>query len=104
MAVSKSVKSPLKNIKKTEPKTKPVSVAKSKKKKYTQQIFLSWCKACGICIAFCPKKVYGRGEDGKPFVDKPDACIGCRFCELHCPDFAISIISRPEFTRRKTDV
>lgn len=76
----------------------------SKKKLYDQKIFLNWCKACGICIAFCPKKVYERGKDRKPVVVHPDACIGCLFCELHCPDFAISIEERLKFKRRKTDV
>ncbi len=64
---------------------------KKSKKKYTQTIFQDWCKSCGICAAFCPKKVIIRNEDGMPEISDPDACIGCRFCELHCPDFAISI-------------
>ena len=82
----------------------PKRLNKKEKKKYDQKIFLDWCKACGICIAFCPKKVYGRGEDMKPLILDADACIGCLFCELHCPDFAISIRERAKFKRRKTDV
>ena len=70
---------------------------------FDQVIFRDWCKACGICIAFCPKKVFKRGEDGKPVVDQPDNCIGCLFCELHCPDFAISIKDRFGERRRKTN-
>jgi 2-oxoglutarate ferredoxin oxidoreductase subunit delta len=27
----------------------------------------------------------------------PEACIGCRDCELHCPDFAIYVAERGEF-------
>jgi len=64
---------------------------KKLKKKYTQTIFRDWCKRCGICAAFCPKGVIVRNEDGMPGISDPDACIGCRFCELHCPDFAITI-------------
>ena len=64
---------------------------KKLRKKFTQTIFRDWCKSCGICIAFCPKKVIVRNEDGMPKISDPDACIGCRFCELHCPDFAITI-------------
>ncbi len=62
-----------------------------KKKKFKQRIFTDWCKACGLCVAFCPKKVYEKDEQGRPIVKNPGACIGCRFCELHCPDFAITI-------------
>ena len=61
---------------------------------FTQVIYRDWCKACGICIAFCPKKVYGRDEEGKPVIERPDDCIGCLFCEIHCPDFAITIKER----------
>ena len=65
-----------------------------KKKFYDQLIFRAWCKSCGICAAFCPKNVIGRNEAGEPIIERPDECIGCRFCEVHCPDFAITIIDR----------
>jgi 2-oxoglutarate ferredoxin oxidoreductase subunit delta len=81
-----------------------VAAKKKEKKLYTQKIFLDWCKACGICIAFCPKKVFERGKDGKPVIIAADACIGCKFCEQHCPDLAISIEERVLFRRRKSDV
>lgn len=60
-------------------------------KRYTHIIFRDWCKSCGICSAFCPKKVIGRDETGAPVIERPEDCIGCRFCETHCPDFAITI-------------
>ena len=73
-------------------------------KLFSQIIFYDWCKACGICIAFCPKKVFDRSEDGKPVIQRPDDCIGCGFCELHCPDFAITIKERyPDRRRREND-
>jgi len=71
-------------------------------KLFTQTVFYDWCKACGICIAFCPKQVFDRDEAGKARVKDPDACVGCWFCEIHCPDFAITITDRyPE--RRKME-
>lgn len=50
-----------------------------------------WCKACGICIALCTKEVLEADDMGKAKVAKPEKCIGCRICELHCPDFAITV-------------
>lgn len=47
-----------------------------------------WCKGCGICIAFCPKKVLGLEEE-KIAVLYPEKCIKCGQCELRCPDYAI---------------
>lgn len=50
----------------------------------------SWCKACGICVALCPKDVLIVQDDVVVIKDN-EACIGCRQCEYHCPDFAIVI-------------
>jgi len=75
---------------------------KSKKPKqlFDQIIFRDWCKCCGICSAFCPKNVIALDEDGAPCIINPDNCIGCRFCEIHCPDFAITIRKRPPESRK----
>jgi 2-oxoglutarate ferredoxin oxidoreductase subunit delta len=54
-------------------------------------VYRKWCKECGICIAFCPRDVLAQGEDGSVQVANPDACTACRWCELHCPDFAITV-------------
>ncbi len=72
---------------------------KRKKKYYDQLIFRAWCKSCGICAAFCPKNVIGRNEAGEPVIERPDDCIGCRFCEFHCPDFAITVVERGKEVR-----
>ncbi|MBM3189431.1 MAG: 4Fe-4S dicluster domain-containing protein [Chloroflexi bacterium] len=55
------------------------------------QVFAKWCKGCGLCIAFCPKQVFDEGDDNRPIVARPENCIGCEWCEIHCPDFAISV-------------
>jgi len=72
---------------------------KKKKKFYDQLIFRAWCKSCGICSAFCPKNVIGKNDAGEPVIERPDECIGCRFCEVHCPDFAITVIERGKEAR-----
>lgn len=65
----------------------------SKKGKYNIEIFKSWCKKCGICVAFCPVEALGQDESGAPFVKNPEKCTGCQMCELRCPDFAITLRS-----------
>lgn len=50
-----------------------------------------WCKGCGICVAFCPRKALALDGEGKVYVAKPEECSRCRLCELRCPDFAISL-------------
>lgn len=57
-------------------------------------IFKAWCKACGICVAFCPREVLAIDEEGYPFVKNLDACTGCGWCEIRCPDFAITVETR----------
>jgi len=52
-------------------------------------IFYHWCKACNICIAFCPQKVFIPDRDGKPIVKYPEKCTQCAICWMHCPDLAI---------------
>lgn len=51
-----------------------------------------WCKGCGICVAFCPKKAISLVEE-KAQVD-PELCIACGMCELYCPDLAI-VVTKP---------
>ena len=78
----------------TGQKTKPL---------YTVIFFYEWCKSCGICSALCPQKIILQDETGKPYIDDMDNCIGCRFCEAHCPDFAITVKDRYPDRRRKND-
>lgn len=66
-------------------------MAKKNKGKTTVTIFPDWCKGCGLCVAFCPSKVFEMDPTGKARVAQEDECVNCGFCELHCPDFAIMI-------------
>jgi MinD superfamily P-loop ATPase containing an inserted ferredoxin domain len=65
------------------------------KKSFSHLIRKRYCKGCGICVAFCPKKVLVIKE-GKVFAERPELCIGCRMCELRCPDFAIEVHEEDE--------
>jgi 2-oxoglutarate ferredoxin oxidoreductase subunit delta len=58
---------------------------------YAINIYRDWCKSCGICAAFCPRQCLSLDAEGAPVVDKAERCTGCRWCELHCPDFAICV-------------
>jgi len=60
-------------------------------KEYDIDIYRAWCKQCGLCAAFCPRECLALNEEGAPIVVKPERCTGCGWCELHCPDFAISV-------------
>lgn len=61
------------------------------------------CKACDICVSMCPAGVLAmvpapNSTLGSMIeVVEPNSCIGCRDCELHCPDFAIYVAERNEF-------
>jgi len=63
----------------------------SKAGRYGIDIFMAWCKSCGICVAFCPRNCLDQDEESSPLVTRPELCIGCGWCEIHCPDFAISL-------------
>jgi 2-oxoglutarate ferredoxin oxidoreductase subunit delta len=52
-------------------------------------ITTGWCKGCGICVAFCPKKALSLFEDKA--VHDSGLCVLCGMCELYCPDLAIRI-------------
>ena len=56
-----------------------------------------YCKGCGICIHFCPKKVLKASKEVNsrgyyaPQVVNGVECSKCQQCVLYCPDFAIFI-------------
>jgi 2-oxoglutarate ferredoxin oxidoreductase subunit delta len=56
------------------------------------------CKGCGLCVMFCPQKVFEPSETlNKKGVFPPrpvriENCVKCRLCELICPDFAIAVL------------
>jgi 2-oxoglutarate ferredoxin oxidoreductase subunit delta len=56
----------------------------------------TWCKRCGICVAFCGPAVLRADGTGAPQVVNLEACTLCMLCELRCPDFAIHVIEDKE--------
>ncbi len=50
----------------------------------------NFCKGCGICVDFCPKKVLEKNLEKVEIVREKD-CIKCGLCEDMCPDFAIHL-------------
>ncbi len=48
------------------------------------------CTNCGTCVDICPVNVFEKGEK-KAKVSKPDECIGCKACEVQCPEGAIKV-------------
>ena len=40
-------------------------------------IYKKWCKACGICVELCPKKVFDTDRDGYPVVARGLDCTQC---------------------------
>lgn len=58
-------------------------------KKKVEQIINKNCKGCGICVEYCPMKVFEINDKFKAVIVNKDKCSGCRICYYRCPDFAI---------------
>jgi 2-oxoglutarate ferredoxin oxidoreductase subunit delta len=64
---------------------------KEPKRKAKIEINSELCKGCGICVAFCQKKVLELDERDKAVAVRPEECNACTLCELRCPDMALEI-------------
>ena len=58
---------------------------------FVVEINNKWCKKCGLCAHYCPKKVFDLDDFGNPSAVRVEQCIGCKMCESRCPDFAIEV-------------
>jgi 2-oxoglutarate ferredoxin oxidoreductase subunit delta len=70
-------------------------------------IIKDFCKGCGFCIEYCPKKVYELSEEMNkkgyrlPWAVHAEECTECGLCDLHCPDFAIIIEKTKKKSKRR---
>ena len=62
---------------------------------YDVTIKKEWCKNCGICVEFCPKKVFEKGMMC-PEVKHVERCSACGMCIVRCPDYALKGIVKDE--------
>ena len=68
----------------------------NRRKLKEHRVNAEWCKGCGICVAFCAKKVLEMDMMDKAVVVRPDACVACGLCEIRCPDLAIEMVFEEE--------
>ncbi len=66
--------------------------------RFSVSVVVERCKECGICINLCPTDVLSKGDEvnsrGYRYTIPSNikACIGCRLCEINCPEFAIFVV------------
>lgn len=69
----------------------------------------SYCKGCGICVDFCPKKIFGESKKlsksgaSIPGIQNEGACIECGICEMLCPDLAISVVRTKKGAKKEDE-
>jgi 2-oxoglutarate ferredoxin oxidoreductase subunit delta len=58
------------------------------------------CKACDICVHYCPPRVLRLGQRRNTLNHRvvelfdPEHCTGCEICAKVCPDMAITAVYR----------
>ena len=71
----------------------PVEAAPEARPGARVEIIERRCKGerCSICVAVCPERCLTIGPLDVVTLSAPEACTGCRLCEIFCPDFAVSV-------------
>lgn len=61
------------------------------------KVLNEYCKGCGYCVHFCPRKVLAFGTLRNaygafpPVAQKAEDCIKCGICATVCPEAAIEL-------------
>jgi 2-oxoglutarate ferredoxin oxidoreductase subunit delta len=56
------------------------------------------CKGCGMCVAFCPRKIIEMAEHtndqgyNPAMVTDVSRCTGCAICAMMCPHVIIEVV------------
>jgi 2-oxoglutarate ferredoxin oxidoreductase subunit delta len=64
-------------------------------------VAMEFCKACELCLAFCPKDCFVQADTLNAYGVYPmqfrdgAKCTGCAQCALMCPDAAIEVYRSP---------
>ena len=73
-------------------------MSSQKRGSYSVEVDEDLCKGCLICVYICDKlggKVLKESGEkttlGGALPTVEGGCIGCRWCERFCPDFAITV-------------
>lgn len=89
-------------MEKDELQLNEVALARRAKKKPSPKenqltVVAAYCKGCGLCVDICPTGTLQLEDNHESKfgvsikVDAQDYCIGCKMCEMRCPDFAIFV-------------
>lgn len=67
------------------------------------------CKACGLCVFVCPKKVIKLDTETlnkrgfHPAKLYKDGCIACASCAVICPEAAITVYKEKKPKEKSSD-
>jgi len=64
------------------------------------------CKACNLCVVFCPHNVLRLAEGRFNAIGYPpaeavdmDRCTGCEICAVMCPDVCFKVYRQRKSTK-----